>query len=78
MNETDLFTFLVDILNDSNEVVSYDTTVNMLEYDSLTKVNVFVALATFAENDNVDLEALLLCENYGMLVNLGMKMKMMQ
>ena len=53
---------------DSN--CTMDEKFNIFEYDSFTKVNIILVLETFAENENLSIDALVNCDTYSDLINL--------
>lgn len=47
---------------------------NIFNYDSFTKVNMIVVMETFAENEDLSIDALVNCDTYQDLIDLTQKM----
>ena len=73
MIREELTAMIIDLLELEPDITN-ETSINLFEYDSFTKVNLIVALESYS-NDVIDLEALLVCDSYGALIELAEKMK---
>lgn len=73
MDREALFKIICEILS-LDENSTPDMEFNIFLYDSITKVNLILALESYTNNDSISIDELVQCDTYNDLLNLAEKM----